>query len=82
VAIRAILAHVGENRLGVASGAGHFFVHAAKRVARTVMAEFRNGANRGPTGVGVAIFTRNVEGTVRTSARLPLGLRRAAERQG
>jgi len=82
VAIGAVLAHVGENRLGVASGAGHFFVHAAKRVARAVMVEFRNGANRGPTGVGVAIFTGNVEGTVRTSARLPLGFCRAVDSPG
>ena len=80
VAIRAILAHVGEHWLGMASGAGYFFVHAAQRVARAVMIEFRNGANGDPAGVGVAIFAGNVEGTVRTSPWLPLGLRRATGR--
>ena len=73
VTIGAVLANVGENRLGVASRAGYFFVHAAKRVARGVVVEFGNGANGGPAGVRVAIFAGNVEGTVRTSARLPLG---------
>lgn len=82
VAIGAVLSNIGENQLGVASGAGHFFVHAAQRVARGVVAEFGNGANRSPACVRVAVFAGNVEGTVRTSARLPLGIRRAAERQG
>lgn len=82
VTIRAILAYVSENRLGMASGAGHFFVHAAKRITRTVMIEFRNCANRGPAGVGVAIFAGDVEGTVRTSTGLPLGIRGAAAKKG
>ena len=82
VTIGAILANVGEHRLGVASGAGHFFVHAAKRVPRGVVIEFGDGANGSPAGVGVAIFAGNVQGTVRTSARLPLGGRRAAAPKG
>lgn len=72
VAIRAVLAHIGENGFGVATGAGNFFVHAAKRVARRVMVEFGDGSNRSPAGVRVAIFAGNVEGTVRTPAGLPL----------
>jgi|SRR5579862_3994780 len=72
VAIGAALAHVGENRLGVASRAGYLFMHAAQWVPRGVVAEFRDGANRGPAGVGVAILTRYGEGAVRTPARLPL----------
>ena len=79
VAIGALLSNVREHRLGVASGAGHFFVHAAKRVPRGVVIEFGNGANGRPTRVRVAILAGNVQGTVRTSARLPLGVRRAAE---
>lgn len=79
VAIGAVLSNTGENRLGVASGAGYFFMHAAQRVARGVVAEFGNGANGGPARVRVAIFAGNVEGAVRTSAGLPLGIRRAAE---
>ena len=78
VAIRAVLPDVGEHRLGMASGAGNFFVHAAKRVARGVMAKFGNGPDGRPTGVGVAIFAGNIQGSVRTTARLPLGVGRAA----
>ena len=73
VTIGAVLANVGKNRLGVASRAGYFFVHAAKRVTRGVVVEFWYGANGNPAGVGVAIFTGNVERPVRTSARLSLG---------
>jgi len=73
VTIGAILANVGENRLGMASRAGYFFVHAAKRVPRGVVIEFGNGANGNPACVRVAIFAGNVEGTVRTPARLSLG---------
>ena len=73
VTIGAVLANVGKNRLGVASRAGYFFVHAAKRITRGIVVEFRNGANGDPAGVGVAIFTGNVEWTMRTSARLSLG---------
>ena len=79
MAIGAVFSDVGENRLGVASRAGHFFVHTAKRVARGVVVEFRDGANGGPARVRMAILARNVEGTVRTSARLPLGIRRATK---
>ena len=73
VTIGAVLANVGKNRFYVASRAGYFFVHAAKRVTRGVVAEFGNGANGDPAGIGVAIFTGNVEWTMRTSARLSLG---------
>ena len=73
VTIGAILANVRENRLGVTPRAGHFFVHAAKRIPRGVMIEFGNGANGSPACVRVAIFAGNVEGTVRTPARLSLG---------
>jgi hypothetical protein len=81
MAIGALFSHVGENRLGVASGAGNLFVHAAQGIARRVMAEFGDGANGSPAGVCVAIFAGNVEGTVRTSVRLPLGLRRATRKE-
>lgn len=75
--IGAILAHIGEHRFGMASRAGHFFVHAPKRVLRGVMVEFRDGANGSPAGVCVAILARNVQGTVRTPTRLSLCGRRA-----
>jgi hypothetical protein len=72
MAIGAVLSNVGEYRFGVASRAGNFFVHAAKRILRSVVVEFRYGANGGPACVRVAIFAGNVEGTVRTPSRQPL----------
>ncbi len=73
VTIGAILSNVSENRSGVASRASDLFVHATKRVPRGVVIELGNGANGGPACVCVAIFTGKSEGTMRTSARLPLG---------
>ena len=73
VTIGAVLANVGKNRFYVASRAGYFFVHAAKRVSRGVVIEFWNGANGDPAGVGVAIFAGSVKRPMRTSARLSLG---------
>jgi len=72
VAIRAVLAHILENRLEVTLGAVNFFVHSAQRVSRGVVVEFRNSPNRCPTRARVAILTRNRKWTVRTPARLPL----------
>lgn len=73
VTIGAVLSNVGENRFGVASRAGHFFMHSAQRVTCAVMIEFGNGTDRRPTGAGVAIFAGNRERSVRASAGLPLG---------
>jgi hypothetical protein len=73
VAIRAILADVREHRLEVACRAVKFFVHAAKRITRGVVVEFRHGANRNPACAGVTVLARNGKGAMRTSARLSLG---------
>ena len=70
VAIGAILANIGEHRLGMAARAGYFLVHAAKRVARGVVIEFGNGAYGSPARIGVAILAGDVQGSVRT----PFGL--------
>jgi hypothetical protein len=80
--IGALLSNISEYRLGVASRAGYFFVHPTERVPRAVVIKFGYCANGGPAGVRMAIFAGNVQGTVRTSARLPLGVCRAAEREG
>jgi hypothetical protein len=80
MAIRAVLSNFGENWIGVASRAGYFFVHAAQRVSRGVVIEFRNGADRGPASGGVAIFTRYIKRSVRTSTWLPL--RRCGHKAG
>jgi hypothetical protein len=79
MAIRAILADVGEYRLGMAAGTRNFFVHAAQGILRRVMIEFGDGANGRPACVRMAIFAWDCERTVRTSPRLPLGLRRQEE---
>lgn len=74
VAIRAILAHVGENGFRVAFRAANFFVHSAKRVARGVVIEFGNSTNRGPACARMAVFARNSQGAMRTPTRLLLGV--------
>lgn len=72
MAIRAVLADVREDRLYVALGAFHLFVHASKRVTRLVVIEFRDRSNRPPARRGMAVFAGNREGTVRASRSLPL----------
>lgn len=81
VTIGAVLANARENRFGVASRAGYFFVHAAKGVPRGVMIKFGNSTNGSPACVRVAILAGNVQGAVRTSARLPLRVRRTGSRE-
>ena len=81
VAVRAILADISKDRPEVALRAVEFFVHAAKGISRCVVAEFRNGANRGPAGVGVAVLARNGQGAMRTLAGWPLRGRRVGKRK-
>ena len=57
MAILAALADVGEDRLGVALGAGHGLMQAAKRIMRLVVIELRNGANDFPALRGMAVLT-------------------------
>jgi hypothetical protein len=49
VAIRAFLSHIGENEFHMALGALHFFVHAAQRIAGSIVVEFRNTSDGLPT---------------------------------
>jgi len=72
VAILAVLPDVGENRLDVALRALHLFVHAAKGILGLAVVEFRDSADGLPAGGGVAVFTRNCKGPVRTTGDLPL----------
>jgi len=44
-----------------------------------VVAEFRDGANRGPARIRVAILAGYVQGAMRTTSSLPLGVRRAGK---
>lgn len=67
MAVRALRAHVGENQARVTQAALHGFMHAAQRIARLVMVEFRKIANRLPTGEGVTILASLVQRAVRTA---------------
>lgn len=66
VTILASLSDVAEYHLDVTLDAGHRLVHAAQRIARLIVIEFRNRANRSPPGCGVAVLTRQVEISVWT----------------
>lgn len=72
VAVRAIPADVGKDRLHMALRAGDFLVHPAKRIPCLAMVEFGNRANRPPACVGVTVFAGDREGSMRTSGALPL----------
>ena len=81
MAVRAVLADIGKDRLDVALRAGNFFVHAAKGISRGVVVEFRNGANRNPACACMAVLARNGKRAVRTPGGLLLRIRRADESQ-
>jgi hypothetical protein len=49
VAIGTLGAYVGEDGLGVASGAAYALVHAAQWIAGAIVVKFRNRSNRLPT---------------------------------
>ena len=72
VTILASLAYVCEYRLGVAPRAGHLFMQTPERIPGLVVVEFRDGADRTPSGGGMAIFAGNRQRSVRTSSGLPL----------
>ena len=79
VAVRAVLADIGENGPEVALRAVNFFVHSAKGISRGVVVEFWDGANRRPARAGVTILAGYRKGSVRTPAGLLLCIRRAGE---
>ena len=66
VAILASLPYVAEHRLGMALDASHRLVHAAQRIFRLVVIEFRNGANWFPRARRVTVLTRYVQIAMRT----------------
>lgn len=72
VAVLAILTDVGENRFYMALRALHFFVHAAQRVFRFIVIEFRDRLDGTPSGSCVAVFAGDRQRAVRTSGGLPL----------
>ena len=66
MAVLAALADAGEDHFDVTLGAGDGRVHAAQRIARLIVVEFRNSANRFPAIRGVAILAGNGQTAVRT----------------
>lgn len=72
VAVLAIPANIREDRLDVALGALHFFMHSAKRILGLVVIELRNGADGPPAGSGMAVLARNRQGAVWTTGIAPL----------
>jgi hypothetical protein len=79
VAVRAVLADIGEDGPDVALRAVNFFVHSAKRISRGVVVEFWDRANRGPACARVTVLAGYRKGSMRTPAGLLLCIRRADE---
>jgi hypothetical protein len=79
VAVRAVLADIGEDWLEVALRAVNFFVHSAKRISRGVVVEFWDRPNRGPARARVTVFAGYCQGSMRTPAGLLLCIRCADE---
>jgi hypothetical protein len=79
MAVLAVAAHVGENRIDVAFLARHSHVHAAQRIAGFAVIKLRLAADRLPCGGGMAVLAGNLHRTVRTDTgrsghgRLPSG---------
>jgi hypothetical protein len=81
MAIGTLGAYVGEDGLGVASGAAYALVHAAQWIAGAIVVKFRNRAKRFPTQRGMTILTWQVQISVRTAGlgvALSLSARRYA----
>lgn len=74
VAIGAFHSHVLEVQICVALRASHLRVHAAKRVARLIVIEFWNAADRLPTRTCVAVLAWDRDRTVRISRRVAVPL--------
>ena len=67
VAIRTLLANVGEHRFGVALGASDGLVHSPQRKSGLVVIKFRNIADGLPTAKRMAVLARDIQWPVGTS---------------
>ena len=67
VTISASRAHIREDRLGVTLATPHILVHAAQRILGFVVIEFGHSTDRLPPNRSMAVLTRNVQISVRTS---------------
>jgi hypothetical protein len=75
VTVLAVFSGIRKNWFDMALRALHSFVHAAKRILRFVVIEFRDGADGAPSRGGMAIFTRYCERPMRAARTLLLRLR-------
>lgn len=75
VAVGAILAHIGKDRLDVAARARHLLMHAAQRILCRVVIKFRDRADGRPARGRMAVLARNIQTAVRTLLRLALRCR-------
>lgn len=66
VTVLASLSDVAEYHLDVTLDAGYRLVHAAQRIARLIVIEFRDRTDGPPSGRGVAVLTGNIQTSVRT----------------
>ena len=66
MAVLAALTDTREDHFDVTLGASHGGVHTAQRIARLVMVELGNGADRPPAIRGVAVLARDRQAAVRT----------------
>ena len=80
MAVLAALTDVGENHLHVTLDASDAGVHAAQRIARLVVVELRNGADRLPAIRGVAVLAWDGQIAVWTMRAFG-GLRASASRE-
>jgi len=80
VTVLAALTDVGENHLHVTLDASDAGVHTAQRIARLVVVELRNCADRLPAIRGVAVLARDGQIAVRTTRAFG-GLRSSASRE-
>jgi len=80
VAVLAALPDVGENHLHVTLDASDTGVHTAQRIARLVVVELRNCADRLPAIRGVTVLARNDQIAVWTTRAFG-GLRSSASRE-
>jgi len=70
VAVGALVADIGENHFGVASGASYALMHAAQGEFRQIVVELRHGADRLPSVNGVAVLAGEIQIAMRAMAVL------------
>jgi hypothetical protein len=69
MAVSALLSDVGKHRFGVALGASHSLMHAAKGISGLIVIKFRKAPNRLPRTECVAVLAGNVKVSVGAASR-------------